>query len=106
MGNLSQQTSIGLHLHAGALGSLEVVSLASSRDGAFRVEAIAIDGQVWLRLVARADTGEQASTWTRFDGEYAMLMLDGSNLLLIGSSTELMIALDRGGEFSLSQPLN
>lgn len=104
-GDLDAAVAQTLTVRAGDYGSLVRGIVVGARDGAFRVEAIGIDGQVWLRLVARNGAGEQASAWSRLAGDRALLALEGGQLLLAGTESELSIALERGGTFALQGPL-
>lgn len=101
IGQLGSASTVSLAVDANALGSLRPVTLASARDGTFRVEAIRIDDQVWVRLVARAGAVEQATAWSPLDGSQVMFALEGGNLLLAGAASDLQLPLDRLGSFAI-----
>lgn len=104
IGELGGSRTLALTVNAAALGSLRLTTLASAHDAAFRVEAIRIDGQVWLRLVARAGASEQATAWSALEGGTALLALEGGNLLLAGTASDLQLPLERSGSFAVDGP--
>ncbi len=106
LGSLSGTGVAPLAIAPTQLVAYRITPIAQSRDGAFRVEAMRLSDAVWLRLVARAGTGETFSAWSRLDSTSAMLALghnaDGSpELMLVGTAADLEVRLDQAGPFVL-----
>lgn len=100
---LTAAQSIALDIAPTALASLRVTPVALAADGAFRVEAIRIGSAVYLRLVARNAATERFSAWSALGDNGAMLALgsDGKQLILVGTASDLDIALAKAGPFAL-----
>ena len=102
-GELGSTQDVVLQVKADELGSLQRTILVAAGDGSFRIEAVRISDQVWVRLVARTSTGMSASAWSPLLSEQALIALEGSTVLLAGAANDIALGLEHGGSFSLLQ---
>ncbi|MEP6511134.1 MAG: hypothetical protein ABJB02_06050, partial [Dokdonella sp.] len=95
---------VALDVTRSALASLRVTTIARAADGMFRVEAIRIGTEVWLRLVAHGASADKFSTWSAIGKGGAMLALgnSGTQLILVGTAQDLDVTLAKAGPFALA----
>ncbi|HQX33044.1 MAG TPA: MBG domain-containing protein [Dokdonella sp.] len=100
---LTGTQSVDLRVDASALGSLERTTLVAAADRSFRIEAMRIGDQVWLRLVAQPDSGVQSSRWSLLEADHVLIALEGNTLMLAGTRDALAVQLERSGTFALQR---
>jgi len=105
-GELGSTQDVVLQVKADELGSLQRTILVAAGDGSFRIEAVRISDQVWVRLVARTSTGMSASAWSPLLSEQALIALEGSTVLLAGAANDIALGLEHGGSFSLLRAMH
>ena len=88
-----------------------ISTLASGAGGAFRIEATWLDGQVWLRLVTRIETGELSSGWkaversvTQIGISYEPNLAGGPRLMLFCGDMEIDQAIQTLGALTVAVP--
>jgi hypothetical protein len=97
LGQLASGGTLALPVVPAAFGSLERKLLARALDGRFRVEAIRIDGDVFVRLVVSDHGVEQGSAWARVAGARVVLGTAGGRITLSGTDASLSLPLTAGG---------
>jgi len=97
LGTLGNGISLTLAAAPSRFGSLERKVLARALDGRFRVEAMGLDGGVYVRLVV-ADRGvEEGSAWAHVVGTQVVLAVAGGRVTLSGAASALDLALVANG---------
>lgn len=104
-GVLDGAQSMTLRVDPMELGSLLRSTLLAAKDGSFRVEAMRISDQVWLRLVAGSSRGFAASAWSPLESGQVLIALEGSTLLMAGARNDLTLVLGHGGSFDLQRAM-
>ena len=98
IGTLEQAGTVALPIDRTVGRAREIGVLAGADDGRFRVEAIRVGGEVWLRLIAR---GGAATAWSRAAGDFVVLALEQRTVLLEGTDEALALAVGASGPFRL-----
>ncbi|MEO7062709.1 MAG: MBG domain-containing protein, partial [Dokdonella sp.] len=103
--SLTTNQPVTLDIVSSTLLSLHITPIAQATGGAFRVEAIRIGNQVWLRLVARNGAVDAASAWSALSDAGARLALssDGKQVILVGTASDLDVALAQAGPFTIER---
>jgi uncharacterized repeat protein (TIGR01451 family) len=97
LGRLGNDSPLSLPIVPTTFASLARKELARAVDGSFRVEAIRIDGDIYVRLVTTGSGAEGASAWARVVDASLVLGLAGGRLTLSGTDAVLDLALSAKG---------
>jgi uncharacterized repeat protein (TIGR01451 family) len=101
LGRLGGSGTLSLAVTPSAFGSLEHKLLARAVDGRLRVEAIRIDGDVFVRIVVAESGVEQSSAWARVVATDLVLGTAGGHVTLSGTDAALDLALGVSGTFTV-----